>query len=78
MEAEPKMIGTPDDPVQIDESFFSGRRKYGRGPLLQGNINQDDNGALPEWGEDDDPATYGIDDPKWCWVQAENVFLIII
>ena len=30
---EEKYFGTADRPVQVDESFFSGRRKYGRGRL---------------------------------------------
>lgn len=62
LEAEPKMVGTATDPIQIDESFFSGRRKYGKGRLLKGNISN--------WGEEDpdDPITFGVDNPNWCWV----------
>ena len=33
----PKLSGTYGKPFQIDESYFSGRRKYGRGRLLQGD-----------------------------------------
>lgn len=63
IEAEPKMIGAANEPVQIDEWFFSGRRKYGKGGLLQGNVSNE----LTEWSESD-TATYGVDDPRWCWV----------
>lgn len=31
------MLGTDDNPIQIDESRFAGRRKYNRGRLLQGD-----------------------------------------
>ncbi len=32
-----KMVGTAEDPVQIDEARFAGRRKYNRGRMLQGD-----------------------------------------
>ena len=38
MEKRPQMIGTEDNPVQIDESYFSGKRKNNTGCLLQGNL----------------------------------------
>ncbi len=45
VEAEPKMVGTAENPVQIDESYFSGRRKYGKGRLMRGNLDeQNENG----------------------------------
>lgn len=31
------MIGTDSNPVQIDESYFQGRRKYGKGRLRDGD-----------------------------------------
>ena len=31
------MVGTAENPVQIDESRFAGRRKYNRGRMLQGD-----------------------------------------
>ena len=34
----PKMVGTADNPIQIDESRFAGKRKYNRGRLLEGNL----------------------------------------
>lgn len=77
LEAEPKMVGTIENPIQIDESFFSGRRKYNRGRLLQGNRAQPEteNPDAQDWG-DEDPvnddgtqnAIYGADDPSWAWV----------
>lgn len=42
-----KLRGTPDDPIQIDEARFAGRRKYNRGRLLAG----------------DEPAEENIEDP---------------
>lgn len=32
-----QMVGTQDDPVQIDEARFAGRRKYNRGRMLHGD-----------------------------------------
>lgn len=32
-----KMVGTDDDPIQIDESRFAGHRKYHRGRMLTGD-----------------------------------------
>ena len=32
----PKMKGTQDEPLQIDESYFRGSRKYSRGSWKQG------------------------------------------
>ena len=29
-----KMVGTMDNPIQIDEARFAGRRKYNRGRML--------------------------------------------
>ena len=37
LELEPMMHGDAANPIQIDESYFSGRRKCGRGRLLQGD-----------------------------------------
>ncbi len=34
---EPKLFGFMLVPIQIDESYFSRRRKYGKGRLLQGD-----------------------------------------
>ncbi|MPC33493.1 hypothetical protein E2C01_026845 [Portunus trituberculatus] len=31
-----QMVGTVDNPVQIDEGYFAGRQKYNRGRFLQG------------------------------------------
>lgn len=34
---QPKMVGTDEQPVQIDESYFQGRAKYNRGRRLEGD-----------------------------------------
>lgn len=82
LESEPKMVGRLENPVQIDESFFSGGRKYNRGRLLYGNITASptENTAeneenMTEWNSNDmgdedgsNPAAFGADDPTWVWV----------
>ncbi len=37
---KPKLIGTMKEPVKIGESYFCGRRKYGMGRLLRGDLNK--------------------------------------
>ena len=37
IEKAPKLVGTLSKPVQIDEAYFSGRRKYKKGRLLSGD-----------------------------------------
>lgn len=71
---EPKMVGTLENPIQIDESFFSGRRKYNTGRLLHGNM-QNNQHSMGDWhgntmGDEDgtDPAKFGVDDPSAVWV----------
>ncbi len=34
-----KLVGTFQHPVQVDESYFSGRLKYGKGRLMSGNVS---------------------------------------
>ena len=38
----PKMIGTESEPVQIDETYTSGRRKYNRGRTLDGDARAEE------------------------------------
>ena len=53
LDSEPKFVGTDSRPVQIDESYFAGRRKYNRGRLRHGDSsrNGDDDDELEEWNE---------------------------
>lgn len=37
MDDAPKLVGTHENPVQIDEAFFGGRAKYNRGRRLKGD-----------------------------------------
>lgn len=37
---QPKMVGTLSRPVQIDEAYFQGRRKYGRGRMRNGDLKR--------------------------------------
>ena len=39
VEAQPKLLGTPEWLIQIDESYFAGRRKYNRGRLERGDLS---------------------------------------
>ena len=35
----PKFVKTFQQPVQVDESYFSGQRKYGKGRLMSGDVS---------------------------------------
>ena len=52
----PKMLGTATNPVQIDESYFSGRRNYGKGRLIRGNIYENNSShvsqEVPDWNSE--------------------------
>jgi hypothetical protein len=37
IEKKGKMLGIAEEPIQIDEARFAGKRKYNCGRLLQGN-----------------------------------------
>ena len=68
IDALPKLEG-----IQIDESYFSGGRKYSRGRVLQGdrarNLDHEADGDLVnDWGNDsnlDGAETYGRDERAW-------------
>ncbi len=66
------MVGTAENPVQIDESYFLGRRKYGKGRLMKGNIDENNKNVSEnesaDWDSEKAPETFNIDDPTWCWV----------
>ncbi len=42
IEQEPLFVGTRENSIQVDESYFSGNRKYSKGRLLQGDRQQHD------------------------------------
>lgn len=49
LERKPKMTGTAEDPIQIDEARFAGRRKYNRGRMLLGDatpLSEDDTAVV--------------------------------
>jgi hypothetical protein len=50
IEKKGQMLGTAEEPIQIDESLFVGKRKYNLGRLLQGNCasQSEDSDALLE------------------------------
>jgi len=49
-EKKGQMLDTAEEPIQIDEARFAGKRKYNRGRLLQGNRTpqSEDSDALLE------------------------------
>lgn len=44
---EPLIVGTEEQPVQVDESYFKGRRKYNRGRYL--SYDQTQSQDVPDW-----------------------------
>jgi hypothetical protein len=53
IEKKGKMLGTTEEPIQID-ARFAGKRKYNRGRLLQGNRapqSEDSDGPLKKQQE---------------------------
>ena len=82
VEGRPQMVGTRDNPIQIDESRFAGKRKYNRGRLLQGDrrprqrdpsvavINNRNHGNRV-----DGPWVFGLiqgNDCRYFWVQRRD------
>ena len=74
IERELQFFGTRQNSGQIDESYFSGRRKYSRGRLLQGDVRRryidDDESELPGWNEENSDCVnlpYGRDEKEWQW-----------
>ena len=77
---EPPFVGDETCPIQIDESYFAGRRKYSWGRLLVGDgrdINEieSDEEEFLEWNSTPNPEyivdateTCGQDDQTWRWV----------
>ena len=53
---QPKLLGTVSIPIQINESYFSGKRKYNRGRVLSfdKSLTKD---LLPDWNEEDPEST---------------------
>ena len=76
MDKQPKFRGTSDAPIQIDESFFSGRRKYNSGRLQKGDKRRkcaqkedgNDEDEFEEWVSMHDGTIYNDDSEAWLWV----------
>ena len=77
LDNEEKYVGTADQPVQVDESFFSGRRKYGRGRLQSGDTskNSSEEHEFDDWVSAAGSGVSIHDGPKfnedvdsWTWV----------
>ncbi len=52
MELEPKFVGATGSAVQVDESFFSGRRKNNKRRLRHGDRKQkNDDDELEDWNQ---------------------------
>ena len=58
--AEPRFKGTEAQPVQVDESYFCGRRKYSRGRLVRGDTKQ----TVREKSDDEEVSGCGVDDER--------------
>jgi len=66
-ERKSQMLGTAEEPIQIDEDRFAGKRKYNRGRLLRGNrvMQSEDSDALLENNRNhgsriDGPCVFGL------------------
>lgn len=76
MDSQPKLVGTEEAPVKIDESYVCGRRKYNRGRLLagdkalsSGNVTDEDDANLPDWNDEHPEHDDGNTDNKEDFVQ---------
>ena len=52
---QPEFVGTVENQIQIDEIYMSGRRKYNRGRVLDGDkpaSPEDEDGDISDWGEE--------------------------
>ena len=57
----------------VDESYFSGRRKYRRRRLLSGDrasasTANNDEEELSEWDFEDVNSDFGLDNRNWAWL----------
>ena len=85
VEMVPKFKGPSEAPVQIDKSFFSGRRKYNRGRILVGDAFesrlelQKEEFEVNRWGLDEEDADnemdFGHDEKNWRW--ALDIYLSV-
>ena len=62
------MDGTIFSPIQIDESYFSGRRKYNRGRMLEGDKKKQSYAEYYDWGEESPEP----DEQEPCPVRGKN------
>ena len=77
-----KMVGTNDNPIQIDEVRFAGRRKYNRGRMLNGDNTplSEDSDAEQENNRNhgrriDGPWVFGLkqgSDCRYFWVERRD------
>ena len=80
---QPRFVSLPGSPLQVDELFFSGRRKYRRGRLETGDLianrvdiknNGESDDELEGWTEkkikrdEYDGPMYKEDVQEWLWV----------
>lgn len=82
-----KMVGTAEEPVQIDEARFAGRRKYNRGRMLQGDRAPDSTDVEAEVQNNrnhgrriDGPWVFGLkkgDDCRYFFVEKRNKATLI-
>ena len=81
-----KMRGTHEDPIQIDEARFAGRRKYNRGRLLTGDSTSSENS--PESVDNnrnhgrriDGPWVFGLlngEDVRYFYIEKRNASTLL-
>ena len=84
------MVGTNDNPLQIDEARFTGRQKYNRGILLNGDkspLSEDSDAEQRNnrnyGGRIDGPSVFGLKQGSDCqyfrmeWPDGNTLILII-
>ncbi len=77
IEQEPLFVGTRENPIQVDENYFIGKRKYAKKRLLPGDRPQHDifdgdgEVEISGWCEDEieeKNLRFGRDCNEWRWV----------
>jgi hypothetical protein len=88
IEKKGQMLGTAEEPIQIDEARFAGKRKYNRVTLLQGNCvpQSEDSDALLENNRYhgrriDGPRVFGLKqglDCRYFYVNRRNKETLVL
>ena len=73
LEMQPKFVGTEENPIQIVETYMSGRRKQNQRRVLDGEkpaSPEDEDDDIPDWGDKEIETETDInrDNASWKWV----------